>query len=463
MKFSRVVILLLLASFSLQAFAQTPSTPDGAIVSAVMMSLAKMAPQLRATGTVWLSALMTLQFVITNYKLLLGDSSIEMVFAKFIGSVLWFCVCWYIMTNAPALITSVGNSVLGQYQSYFPSVTSILLSTAALIASLTSVAVAVGLASQTLGKILIYAIIVVLVLGAGMAIKLILLEIELGIVACTAPISFAFLGMNALRDQGIAPFKALITLMYRILVFAVIAEAYSGVNVVQVAVAQHYAGLSNIWTAIKSTGTFMTAIGGAMMAQVILIGLLFKSDSIASNLASGSTSLGASDVTGAAMAGAAAGAAIGNAVNSATNSAQGIKSLMRESLMRGGSGVDVKNASGIGRGGSEMGLLKPDPVSHSLGPDGGHAKESPDGGQGEFRGSQNPLPDEKQRDPARDAAREARRQARRRENGSGQDAGIGGALANSKSSNLRDHFDRFHQHLAQEKVATHVSINPHQD
>ncbi len=64
-----------------------------------------------------------------------------------------------------------------------------------------------------------------------LALKIFMLQLEAVLIATLSPMSFALLGLNTLRDQGIAPFKSLLSLAYRIVLVGVMLSAFSSVTV----------------------------------------------------------------------------------------------------------------------------------------------------------------------------------------------------------------------------------------
>lgn len=464
-------IQLLFAFRSAQA--AIPTITEATVLNILTAAMQPTADKILKQTTGWLGFFLTLQFVLTNYKLL-PSLDLDAVFAKFIGSMTWAMACIYIMTNGPAFINNVANQFLDLAGISLPTPGSILTATVGITASILGFAVPVGAASSVSGNWLEHLAWLVLFAGGYLSVKIFMLQLEIGLVVMLSPLSFSMLGLNALRDQGIAPLKALISLVYRIVIATLILAAFTAVS-------------SVVSTIIKNTSTVDIITGLADFGKLILsavalyglmVGALYKSDSIAASLSSGSTSMGAGDVAGAAAAGAAAGSAA-SAAKETANPIQGMSSWMQQAF--GGSNMARGNASTSGAADAlDAAPLKPDMSSASLsgiaqGPaDAGNAGVKASGADqgsgstqlGEFAGVPNQTPGaQAPQDPERASAREARR-AERGGSGPSQNPSIGGAqsnVANRPGPGLLERLDRLNQHVTQEKVATHVSINTHHD
>lgn len=329
--------------------------------------------------------------------------------------------------------------------------------------------------------------------GAFFAFKAFLLQIELALIVMLSPLSFSLLGLNALRDQGISPFKSLIALVYRMLLYGVIFGALFTMLDVVKDVIDHYTSLNwdtakNIWHGGKD---IMKAIMGAIGGEFLLLMLLWKADSIASTLAGGSSSLGGADMAGAVAAGVAAGMGAHSAAQAMARPAQGMGDIMRGLMGRGGMDMRDVSSQGAGSPGESLtDMAKPDMGgSMSLGEEGngstgagsGPSEAVGNAGSGksqlppnpnEFNGVPNPVVTGDTRNASRDAAREARRQART--GGSIGEPSIGGSGSNdeafkqladalSKPKSLGDRLGNANQHAAQERATTSVHINTHHE
>lgn len=415
----------------------------------------------------WLSLFMLVQFVVTNIGLLKSGADIEAVFAKLMGSLMWFGFCIYVLNNGPDFVDSVGHGILRDFAPNIPTPSSIITSTLALCASiLAGVAVVgtsiAGVGNSSLGTVLVCVLIFVFSVGMFMAIKILMLELELGLIILLSPLSFSFLGLNALKDQGIAPFKSLISLTYRIVLMGVICSAFGGV--IDLAVAK----LDELsWVDPSQWGEKMNSILAILTAFPVIAYLVYKSDSIAASLASGSTNMGTGDVAAAAAAGAAAGAAIASGGAAAAGAAGKPVQTMGDFLKSlAGGGGEIKNASLAGKGGEmPVGQAPIRPPAMSTGPTSktGVPLRPESASAGSELASDTPAAT-----PQSSAPEAAGME-------SGSTAGIGGAgnglekqledlvdaLKTPKTSTLRDRLGEANRQVAQESATTHVSINTH--
>lgn len=444
-----------LVVFTVLALAGTAAHSAGSAIApdtVIGMLQAAMAPavnKLATTAITWLAIFTTIQFMITNYGLLKADGGIDAVIGKAVGSLVWMGVCIYIMNNGPKFIGGVGDEFFNVLGLSLPSPGAIIKNTFGVAGGMAAAAALVGAGSNTLGMLLVYIILIILAVGVFFAFKIFMIQLELALIVMLSPLSFSFLGLNALRDQGIAPFKALISLGYRIILTTVILSAFAQVSDVA-------------FTAIKdineqgfldlSFGKTVDVLLSALGAYLFLAYLLLKSDSVAASLAGGHTSMGTGDVASAAAVGAAAGAAIASAGAAAAGSAgkgsQSMADVMGKIMGQG----SVSNASSMGGGGQSTELSAPPPFESSgSGPDtSGKPPLMPEGGPSPASGNIGPNFDS----PA--------------PSGSGANAAIGDKSAtqstNQGSRNqprLGERLGKVNQHIAQERAPTSVSISTH--
>jgi type IV secretion system protein TrbL len=473
MKSNKIAIAVFIALFNFNSFAAGPAIGADSVLSMMESAMAPAINKLVAQALIWLGVFGMLQFVITNYRLLKSDGDIQVVIAKTAGSVAWLGVCIYIINNGPQFIGAVGNQMFGLLGLTLPTPGSIIASTIAVVASLAALAVGVGgvgiIGSTTAGMLLVYILLFILAIGMFFAFKIFMIQLELGLIVMLSPLSFSFLGLDALKDQGIAPFKALISLAYRIILLTVILSAFTEVgNVASAALSD--VTLNFITNGI---GKAMSIVLSALGAYFMLAYLVYKSDSIAATLASGSTSMGTGDIASAAAAGAAAGAAVASGGAAAAAAGTNVPQSM-SSFMRGlGGGGSVSNASSLGAGGAgSLPGASPPLASRASGQD------------YPLNGSGAPIPPEGSEAPAQsftsgpdlDAA--ASTPAGSSSPGSGSNAGIAGESSQSEkkldkvldhlaskpgnSKTFRDHLSNANHHVAQEKAATHIAISTHQ-
>lgn len=374
---NNIYVFLIAVCLSLLSIPASAATADGSIVGAVQAALEAAAKsQILPQAILWLGSFMGLQMLLTNIGLLKSGADIETIFAKLLGSILWFTFVVYVMNNGADFIDSVGTSVINKFMPTWLSPGYILAIVTTIAGALItgiglSGIMVLGSGSPMLALVLTVIMFVIVGVGLYVSIKIFMLKLELGLILVLAPLSFSLLGLNALKDQGIAPFKALLSLVYRIILFGIVCTAFKEVGTVT------SSALDAIdWGNIGGWVDAIKVVFSAMFAFPMLGYLVYKSDSIAASLAGGTTNMGPGDVASAAAAGAAAGAMVASggaaAMGAATKPAQLMSDVM--SQMRGGG--SVSNASSQGMGGATNSLpLSPSPVA-SMGSEGG--KPSPD-------------------------------------------------------------------------------------
>lgn len=347
-------------------------SPGDIIGKALLDSTAVITTKLQSVSIKLLFTLVLLQFVITMYGAI-KSGEVDATFGKLFGSFTWVFFCLYVMSYGAEFIQGVVNYFLNMasewaglgggsfdagdvltigIESYSKLTVAVIKASTAGAANTILTFILPELTFIT-ALMLFFVSIVIMISCAIIAMKIFMAKIELAIVCAISPLSFAFLGLNALRDQGIAPFKYMISLVYRIVLLAAIVSAMVFVrdNLVSVLGSASSGPVKDVWSPVLA----------AAFGYVLLAFLALKSDSIASTLASGSSNLSSGDVASAAAAGAAAGAALmtGGAAALATGASGAGKAgqTMGDFLksMTGGGG-SVSNASGgIGRGGGPIG------------------------------------------------------------------------------------------------------------
>lgn len=473
--------LVLFSSFVLMNAPAQAASPDITIANTTLAALSNVAnATILPQALIWLGSFMALQFVITQIGQLKSGAEIEAIFGKLIGSLMWFSVCIYILNNGPEFIHSVGTGILAKYTPpgiFSPgyiiaatlSICTIILGGIVVLG--TSIA---GVGNSSIAMVLVYALFTVFGVGMYMAIKIFMLTLELGLIVMLSPLSFSFLGLNALKDQGIAPFKSLISLVYRIILLGIICSAFAKVLIVM---QENLMALS--WKNILDIGSSVSIVLSALCAFPMLAYLAYKSDSIAASLAGGSTSMGPGDVAGAAAAGAAAGALAAGAPAAMANGGKSMGDVIKNMLSKG-SISDASTGKGVGGATTpispapvaNMSTAKPVsptndngvPMQNTAKPDGPSPAEMAAGGGG--AGDTSSSSGDSAPTPAQTAA------------GSGATAAIGGAgnkleetlaqLAGhlekqgaQRKTSFGDRLEKANQHVAQEKAATSVSISTH--
>lgn len=353
-----VFMALFLSSWSVFAQGQQ-------IDSTVNMLQASMGPsvnKLTATAISWLGAFAVLQWVMTNYSVLKSGGDVQTLIAKSAGLVAWIAICLYLINNAPLFISRVGSGLFSILGVELVGPGTIVASGIGMAGILVGLAIASGAASNTAGLLLLILALAVAGVAFYFACKIFMIQMEVGLVAMMAPLSFSFLGLSALRDQGIAPFKALISLAYRIVTLTLVISAFSEVANVLSATLD---GISweDFLPGSGGITKVLSASLGALGAYAMLAYLLYKSDSIAASLSSGSTNMGTGDVASAAAAGAAIGAAIVSGGAGGAGALSQLPKSMSEFMKGLGSPGTVTNALGSGMGGGDAPPIPPsDPV-----------------------------------------------------------------------------------------------------
>lgn len=367
MKSRQLLIAVLLFGFAQIALAQSQAIGVDSVLGMIKQSMAPAINKLTAQAISWLGVFATLQFFITNYSSLKSDGDIQSVVAKLFGAVAWVGVCLYIINNGPQFIQAVGDQMMGLLGVDLPSPGSVIAKTIGVSGSLSVLALGVGaipFVGNTAGMLIVYIALFVLAVGLFFAFKIFMLQLELGLIAMLSPLSFSFLGLNTLKDQGIAPFKALLSLAYRVILLTVILSGFNQISDI----------VSNTLSNIGVENFKQDGIGGvsdvmlsALGSFLLLAYLTFKSDAIAATLASGSTSMGTGDVAQAAAAGAALGAAVATGGATAAHGGgkvpQAMSSFMDKMMGRG----SISNASPLGSGGDTPSFTPPATPSLSVG------------------------------------------------------------------------------------------------
>ena len=491
----RFIIFCILCLTSQLIFAADPATADISIINTVNEAIKLASTSIMPQALKWLGAFMGLQFVVTNINIIKSDGDLATFSAKLLGMLLWFMFCFYVIENGPSFIDSVGNGVLTKFAPNLPSPGEIIAATLAICTSIfigivatgTSIA---GIGNSSIAMTLVYICFLIFAVGSFMAIKLIMLQIELGLMVMMAPLNFSFLGLTALRDQGIAPFKSLMSLIFRIILLGVVFTAFSKVIHVTGAQLDQYT-----WANPFDWPSKVELIFSALFAFPICAYLVWKSDSIAASLASGSTNMGAGDVASAAAAGAALGAAAVSggaaAVSTAGKAGQSMSDVIKQ--MKAGAG-EVSNDSPMGAGGFEQKMVGTPPGPSPKAPEmsmaemRGHresifnknnsgdssaksgASSNSSGGGATSTSPSSPVSSADRPLPGQEPKSLASAPT-----GSGESAGIGGnssatdqkldklmdAMGQTKKPTFSDKLSTANDHIAKEQAATHVSISTH--
>ena len=457
-----------------------------------------------------LTLLMLVQFLWSNWHLLIGGAELEKVFAKLLGMLWWGGFVFYVFENGADYITKTASFLLQKatgvsgapFNPTYAIDTGVGVASAMLEALDSSQSILSALnpfPSIMMGLVAV----VILATCAVIAFKVLMILVETKIVIALSPISFALLGLDALKDQGLAPLKYLIALAYRIMIIAAILVAMGALGK---AIVASFASLPS-----ANDGSIWPPIWASAISFSLLFGLAWKADSIAAMLASGSSNMSPGDAAAVgAVAGAAAAAAVAGGMSAGAGASEVAKGLpaipadMKSSM---------SNDSPAGAGGKEQPIVgtppRPSPKAPELSkaqvsadrmernPDGGGASMPPSstgcsasgassssasGGAGNGSASPSsplsssasanrPLPGQEPKPPS--SSPTAASGSNSSGSGSGESAGIGGnssatdqkldklmeSMGQSKEPSLGDHLGTLNDHLANEQAAVHVSVN----
>lgn len=366
---SRLLVVVALAAACTAVSAADASVPTDSILSTVQDAMAVSAQQINQNVYKWLGAFLILQFTWTNVsQLLSGEADLQKAVGTLARSVSSGGLYVYLIQNGPGFIDAVGNQFIGT----LPDTGEIMAATLGLCGGLVVGIATVGLVSSALANLLTYVTLGLFACGAYLALKVFMMQLELGIIVMLAPFNFSLLGLKALREQGLAPFKSLLAFVYRVILLTVIFKAFGLVVSNAGAAIKDVASMS--WSDALQIGSAIKTVLYSVAAFPILAFLAFKSDSLASSLASGSSSMGVNDVAGAAAAGAAAGAAIASGGAAAIGAAgKAPKSMAGFMDKLAGGGGSVSNASSLGGGGDPPVFHAPEPALSVGAPAGGGA------------------------------------------------------------------------------------------
>jgi type IV secretion system protein TrbL len=326
--------------------------------------------------------LATLQFIITMYgELTKGGGEIESVISKLAKSVVWMSFCFWLMSDNHA-----SNFIRNTVQYFidnaigFTTGTTTKMDVAGVVYSgidgikaVYNFAVVLGTGSTTglswtlltggsvnilemgIAMFVSMGVLgVILLVTAYMAIKVLMLKIEALLITLLLPLNLALMGLTAMRDQGFAPFKHMVAIIFRILIMGVVIGGMS-------AIANNLTGYLNGATVDEITFVDKIILLFSLNMGYLMLGYLaYKADSIAASLASGSSNLGSQSDSAmaaaltaglAAMAGGAVGAAAGKGASS-------VADMMKSST--------IGNASNSGTGKTPS-PPPPPPASASVG------------------------------------------------------------------------------------------------
>lgn len=445
-KFLLFIVALLIAT---PAFSATQQAATELLMHSMDTSLSTVSTTLQTLAIRWLGAFMLIQMIWTFVGQLSKGADLEGVFAKLTGTLIWAGFCIYVFENGAPFIKNVSNEFLA-----FGSGTVAFDPTAPLNKGIEVASSLLEQLDKTQGifqslnpfpSIMMGIVcVVILATSALIAFKILMVFVETKIVIALSPLSFALLGIDALREQGFAPLKYLISLAYRIAI-------YVGILITVAAFSTEIIKEFSMLPAMSDPSVW-PPIWAASFGYALLFGVAWKADSIATMLASGSSQMSTGDAAAVgAVAGAAAAATVsgGSSVVSGAKSAGPIGNLLK-SMVAGG-GTSAKNESGSGTGGTASEPAPAPPRRSDFESPGGKASSS-------SSATGHPPPQRQNVSPTPSTS-----------STKGQSAGIGGT-ANTDSSNgngrkasFGDHLKELNEHTQREGSTVHVSMNTHSE
>lgn len=300
----------------------------------------------------YLSLFILLQFLWTNIHVLTDGGDLTGFLKKFSGSMIWFTMCFFIFKEGPDFLKTVSsyliNKASGTSGVVFDPTAPIdkgMVIASSLLKSLDSTQSVLASLNPFPSIMLGIVSLVILAVSALLAFKILMVFMETKIVIALSPLSFSLLGLNAFKDQGLAPFKYLVSLAFRAMIYgAILATMFKFSDAIQASFKSLPSSSdASVWPPI-----WAAAIGYSLLGAFAL-----RADSIAVMLASGSSAMStgdaaavnASTAAAAGVAGAVGGAIVGGAMAGAAKMPASMSSFMG-----GLPGGSISNASGRGSG-----------------------------------------------------------------------------------------------------------------
>ncbi|VAY89050.1 membrane hypothetical protein [mine drainage metagenome] len=204
--------------------------------SSLQTAVTGAASGLQTTAEKWLAVFCLIQFLFIGWKAMMHGADMQSAIAKLLGGMVWFGVAFYILTNAPAFLQSVVDGFF-QTAGVISGTGSFdaghIISDGTVIAAnlLAKINDATGITDVFIPAIIGGLVgVVILATATLIGFKIFLIKIESLLIIMIAPLSFAFFGLESMRDQGLAPFKSVLSLLYRILLLALIVKTMSGMS-----------------------------------------------------------------------------------------------------------------------------------------------------------------------------------------------------------------------------------------
>ena len=510
MKQNHIVILTAIAAFLLFipeiSMAADYYGPADMVGDALQKSTTAIMGQLTGIAFKMLFGLSLLKFAIQGYGLI-NQGDIEMSIGKWAKSLIWISFVVWLMSPAASPVRdglSNGADFIQSTTDYFLGLASkmsggdgvsfsageifslglqashnLIFSVAkATAGNVVNAVLAIALPNVTIFTALMLMVmnLVILLTTGWIAVKVFMVKLDAAIVIAISPLSFSLMGLDALKEQGLAPFKNLITIIYRIVILASIVSALKIVSdfLSNVLHTNASGGVSDVWTPITA----------AIFGYLLLAYMAHRSDAIAQSLSSGSSMFSAGDMASSVATGVAAGMAVaaGGAAAAETvgKAGQSMGDFIKSLSTDGGS---ISNASGSGQGGFGHDFVGSAPVAPPKPPEMslqelrnhpsviGNRKES-------FPFNLAGIPQSPSGSSSPSSAKPSSQPVSGSNSGSGSSAGIGGAssgtdqkldkLIDSMSKpaqkpSFGDRLSTLNDHVAKEQttVQANVNVNAH--
>lgn len=316
------LLLLLFWPLTSLAVATDATTASKIVQDALSLSTTAIFNELTATAFKLLAIFMMIQWFVTNFKSLMSGAEIPTILGKTFGFLAWGGVVYYLMDHGVGWLNQISRFFYSSAEAVAGAPFSPgyvmefgLTITANLLNAVSDTQGVLGSLNPLPSIMTGFCAFIVLLITGLIAFKIFMLLAETSIVIALAPMSFAFLGLNALKEQGLVPFKYLISMAYRAMIYAAIIAAMGTLQAHIAAVLKVLPTLvdADIWTPI-----FAIVLGYGLLGA-----LAMRADSIAAMLASGSSQMTTGDASAVAVSAAAAGGAVGGAVLGAAGMASG--------------------------------------------------------------------------------------------------------------------------------------------
>ncbi|MGS0741423.1 type IV secretion system protein, partial [Glaciimonas sp. GG7] len=352
MKKSHLLILLSLMLSGFSVLAAETSLPT--VMNTLQSTSVAVNSQLTTMALRTLGAALLLQWILTNWKELFSGE-ITSLFQKIAGLVTWAGICFWAMGNQDILSTmftgylNMASNVTGiKFTPENVWANGVDLQNNMVIAFNNRTGAADSLYSSLKNLLpsllLMLACLLILVSYGVIAISILVAVSEFWLMFTVTPIAIALLGLQAFRDQGMAPLKGVISLGMRLIILGVIVKILASV---QAEVVNAFENMPQV----NPLEIVWYALGGVFACAV----MAFNAGKIASAIASGSSNFSGSDAIRGGLQMVSTAAAVGTMGATAASAAMSASSNpagMGNGPIGGGMQSLLGGASGSGGGGN---------------------------------------------------------------------------------------------------------------